>query len=127
MAAGEGLAEMATPVAPRVKDAPAAGSGPGPGIADLQMELRLWWKDKTRAERAALLPGLEGAIDAAWDAGPASAQEAFLQQHIGEFLAARGPVGGQKMNGVAGNVALRSSVDIARPGEIGQVRAGEHY
>jgi hypothetical protein len=70
------------------------------------MELRLWWKDKTRAERAALLRGLEGAIDAAWDAGPASAQEAFLQQHIGEFLAARGPVAGQKMNGVAGNVAL---------------------
>jgi hypothetical protein len=61
--------EMATPGAPRAKGAPAASSGPG--IVDLQMELRLWWKGKTVAERAALLRGLESLIEAAWDAsGP---------------------------------------------------------
>jgi hypothetical protein len=105
-AIGAGLETMATPAAIS-----------GPGIADLQMELRLWWKGKTVAERAALLRGLEDVMDAAWDACSPLAQETFLQRHMGELLAIRGPttleqraaasgaVRGQ-MNGVAGNVAL---------------------
>jgi hypothetical protein len=74
------MAEMATPVAPRAKGAPPAVSGPV--VADLQIELRLWWKGKTRAERAAMVRGLDGIMEAAWDVSSPGEREAFTRHRL---------------------------------------------
>jgi hypothetical protein len=81
-----------------------AAASSGPGIADLQMELRAWWKGKTVAERAALLRELEDVMDAAWDACSPLAQETFLQRHMGELLAIRGPTTSEQRAAASGAV-----------------------
>jgi hypothetical protein len=101
--------EMATPVAPRAKGVPAASAGPG--IADLQMELRLWWKGKTVAERAAMLKGLEGGLDAAWNAATDGEQGRFMKARWVESAppdvdAAADAIGTRRPYGSRVNLAL---------------------
>jgi hypothetical protein len=84
--------KMATPVAPRAKGAPAASAGPG--IADLQMELRLYWKGATLAEQVALLRGLEGVADAAFVADTTAGKRRLVVGRWDEISGLKGEAAG---------------------------------
>jgi hypothetical protein len=96
--------EMATPVAPRPKDAPAAASGafrawPDQRVAELQLELALFCRSHPPEKRMSAFVGVAGALDAAWRMASSVERGTFLlewwpqlvAQHRGMTVRGNGP------------------------------------
>jgi len=79
--------EMAVPVAPRDRGAPAVVSGAWPAdpdVGQLNLALQRYFRSHLEVpERMAAVQNVEGLLDAAWRSIPTAAQEAFLQKHGG--------------------------------------------